>query len=328
MNTRHTMRFFEADQGGSTSLLSSGEAEQTTGSPGNDATAAVGTDASQAATVFATKAASADASSKESSADSSESKVAAATPWIAADGTFTEGWTERLPEDLRDAAPTLGKYKTVTDLAKALHNANGLIGKKTLVPGEKSTPEEISAYRQALGIPEKIEDYDIKPDEIPEGLGWNEDNARRFATLGHRHNIPPAAMKALVSEYGAIRLAEMDIMAQELDHRRQAGIEDLKRTWGDDYTRNLTTAQQAARYAGVNADSAGFSDPEVVKGFVRLASMLSDDKLTAPHGGLPNLNGQAMARDIQTNPQNPLHKKYTDGDPDTVQRVRNMIQQG
>lgn len=251
-----------------------------------------------------------------------------AQPWINPDGAFTEGWTSRLPDDLKDAAPTLGKYKTVADLAKALHNANGLIGKKTLVPNEKSTPEEISAFRQAIGVPEKLEEYDIKPSEIPEGLGWNEDNARKYAELGHKHNIPPAAMKAIVAEYANQRIAEMQIMAQEVDSRRQAGAADLKKTWGDDFDKNLGIAKQAAQIAGANPESFGFGDPEVVKAFVRLASQLSDDKLTAGNAGGTMQGGKTRAQDIMTNKNNPLFEKYQNGDPDTVDMVRRFLKQG
>ena len=297
MKITHMMRFFEADGGGNPTGGTSGGA----GDP---------------------------PSLIASSAPVSTPPAAGDSPWIAPDGSFSEKWTDKLPDDLKDAAPTLGKYKTVTDLAKALHNANGLIGKKTLVPNEKSTPEEISAYRKALGIPETLAEYNIKPDEIPDGLGWNDENAKRFAELGHKHNIPPAAMKAIVAEYAAQRLTEMQVMAQEIDTRKTAGVEDLKKTWGENFDKNLAVAQQAAKIAGVNPESFGFGDPEVVKGFVRLAAQLSDDKLVKGSGGDITQGGPARAKDIQTNPQNPLHAKYRDGDTDTVQMVRNYLQQG
>jgi len=298
MKKTHIMRFFEADGGGN----------PTGGTPGG---------AGDPPSLIAAPA-----------SGTTPPVASGDVPWIGADGAFSEKWTEKLPDDLKEAAPTLGKYKTVTDLAKALHNANALIGKKTLVPNEKSTPEEISVYRKALGIPDDIKEYNIKPDELPEGLSWNDENGKRFMELGYKYNIPPAAMKAIVAEYGAHRLAEMQVMAQEIDSRKTAGVEDLKKTWGENFDKNLTVAQQAAKLAGVNPESFGFGDPEVVKGFVRLAAQLSDDKLVRGAGGDMTQGGAARAKDIQTNPQNPLHAKYKDGDPDTVQMVRNYLQQG
>ena len=169
--------------------------------------------------------------------------------------------------------------------------------------------------------------YDIKPGELPDGLGWNEDNAKRYAELGHKFNIPPAAMKAIVGEYANQRIQEMQAMAKEIDTRRQAGAADLKTTWGENFDKNLSIAKQAAQVAGVNPDSFGFGDPEVVKGFVRLAAQLSDDKLVSGGTGMQQ-GGAARAKDIQQNKANPLNAKYMDGDPDTVQMVRNLLQQG
>lgn len=248
-------------------------------------------------------------------------------PWINPDGAFSDKWTEKLPADL-EGRESLGRFKSVADLAKSYRNLETMVGKKTLVPNEKSTPEEISAFRKALGVPDNLAEYDIKPEKLPEGLEWSEDNGKKFAEIGHKFNVPPAAMKALVAEYCNIKQAEMQAIAQEIESRKQSGVAELKKTWGADFDKNLAVAQSAAKMAGVNPDTFGFGDPEVVKAFVRLASQLSDDKLVPGGAGSVNISGVARAKDIQTNPDNPLHKKYADGDPDVVQMVRGYLQQG
>lgn len=250
----------------------------------------------------------------------------AESPWIGADGAFSDKWTDKLPADL-EGRESLGRFKTVADLAKSYRNMEALVGKKTLVPTDKSTPEEVAAYRKALGIPDKVEDYKIKPDTLPDGVGWNDENGRTFAKIALENNVPPAAMRAIVDEYGKMRIVEMQAMAEEIDARKVAGADSLRKTWGADFDKNLAVAQQAAKLAGVNADSFGFGDPEVVKGFVRLASQLSDDKLVAG-GGTPQSGGKARAMDIMQNKTNPLFEKYQNGDPDTVEMVRAYLQQG
>ena len=248
------------------------------------------------------------------------------SPWIGADGAFADKWTDKLPADM-EGRDSLARFKTVADLAKSYRNMETLVGKKTLIPTEKSTPEEVSAYRKALGIPENVEDYKIKPETLPDGVGWNDENGKTFAKIALENNVPPAAMKKIVAEYGKMRVAEMQAMAEEFDARKVAGADSLRKTWGADFEKNLAVAQQAAKLAGVNAESFGFGDPEVVKGFVRLASQLSDDKLVSG-GGSPQAGGKGRATDIMTNKSNPLYEKYQNGDPDTVEMVRSYLQQG
>ena len=305
MKTKHMMRFFEADGGGNATGGTAGGAGDP---PSLISSPASGTPAASAAGQAPATTGTPDA------------------PWINPDGAFAEKWTEKLPSDL-EGRESLARFKSVADLAKSYRNLETMVGKKTLVPTDKSTPEEVSAFRKAMGVPETLAEYDIKPGELPDGLGWNEDNAKRYAELGHKFNIPPAAMKAIVGEYANQRIQEMQAMAKEIDTRRQAGAADLKTTWGENFEKNLSIAKQAAQVAGVNPDSFGFGDPEVVKGFVRLAAQLSDDKLVSGGTGMQQ-GGAARAKDIQQNKANPLNAKYMDGDPDTVQMVRNLLQQG
>lgn len=98
---------------------------------------------------------------------------AAAKGFTADDGNFQDGWLDRLPPELEGGKITLGKYRTLPDLAKAHINLQELLGKKSTainIPGEGATPEEISGYRKAIGAPEKVEDYKLKPEKLPDGV--------------------------------------------------------------------------------------------------------------------------------------------------------------
>ncbi len=123
------------------------------------------------------------------------------TSYVNPDGTFAEGWANNLPEDSAAYKDTLSKYKSVPDMAKALANANALIGKKLGVPNEKSSPEEVAAFRRSLGVPDTIDEYKFAPDALPEGMTWDDNNVKNYAEIAHKHNIPPSAMKALVTEH-------------------------------------------------------------------------------------------------------------------------------
>lgn len=252
----------------------------------------------------------------------------APSAYVQPDGVLADGWTDRLPDDAVPYKETLAKYRSVPDLAKALANANMLIGKKLGVPNERSTPDEVSAYRKALGVPESLEEYDFTPDQVPDGFAWDKNAMQPFAETAHKHNIPPAAMKELAGLFAQYESSKLDVVQGMFDQQRQEAVATLQKEWGSDFQKNLGVAKAAAKLAGVNANSHGFSDPEVVRGFVRMAQMMSEDKIGRGLASPEMMNGKARATDIMRNPENPWHKRYNEGDAEAVALVTGLLKQG
>ena len=250
------------------------------------------------------------------------------TGYVNPDGTFAEGWANNLPEDSAAYKDTLSKYKSVPDMAKALANANALIGKKLGVPNEKSSPEEVAAFRRSLGVPDSIEEYKFAPDALPEGMTWDDNNVKNYAEIAHKHNIPPSAMKALVTEHAKMEHFKMQGMQAQIEKQHVEAVNTLKKEWGGEFEKNIGLAKQAAKIAGVNANSQGFADPEVVRGFVRLSQMMSEDKVGRSMSGSEFMTGQARAKDIMSNPDNSWHKRYMEGDREAATLVTGLLKQG
>ena len=250
------------------------------------------------------------------------------TGWVNPDGTFGDKWLDALPDDAKDYKDTLAKYKSVPDMAKALANANALIGKKLGVPGEKSSPEEVAAFRKAMGVPEALEEYKFAPDQLPDGMTWSDEFAKPFAEVAHKHNIPPGAMKALANQFAVYERHKFDAIQSTFEKQRGDAINSLKQEWGGDFDAKIGIAKQAAKMAGVDANSHGFSDPEVVRGFVRMAAMMSEDKVGRGMQSADLLTGQARALDIMRNTENSWHKRYAEGDREAVALVTGLLKQG
>ena len=250
------------------------------------------------------------------------------TGYVNPDGTFAEGWANNLPEDSAAYKDTLSKYKSVPDMAKALANANALIGKKLGVPNEKSSPEEVAAFRRSLGVPDSIEEYKFAPDALPEGMTWDDNNVKNYAEIAHKHNIPPSAMKALVTEHAKMEHFKLQGMQAQIEKQHVEAVNTLKKEWGGEFDKNIGLAKQAAKIAGVNANSQGFADPEVVRGFVRLSQMMSEDKVGRSMSGSEFMTGQARAKDIMSNPDNSWHKRYMEGDREAATLVTGLLKQG
>jgi hypothetical protein len=215
----------------------------------------------------------------------------------------------------------------VESMAKGFNGLEQLLGKKAnaiVPPNEKSTPEEISAYRKAIGVPESPEAYNLKPEQLPEGVTWDDNVAKRAAELAHKHNVPAAAMQEFM-KFDMERAALMNqAAAQMIETQLETGRAELQKVWGDKMPEKIELARRAAVTAGVDPTSQGFVDPQVVKAIVNLAEKLSDDKLVA--GDQTGASStRARARDIMTNASNPLYTKYQEGDAEVVDQVRRML---
>ena len=250
------------------------------------------------------------------------------TGWVNPDGTFGDKWLDALPDDAKDYKDTLAKYKSVPDMAKALANANQLIGKKLGVPNEKSSPAEVAAFRRAMGVPDSLEEYKFTPEALPEGMTWNDDMAKPYAEIAHKHGIPPSAMKELVAQHAKTEMFKMEAIQATFEKQRTEAVQTLQKEWGNDFGKNIGLAKQAAKIAGVDANSHGFSDPEVVRGFVRMAQMMSEDKVGRSMGGTEFMTGSARAKDIMSNPENTWHKRYMEGDREAAALVTSLLKQG
>ena len=258
---------------------------------------------------------------------------APATSYIRDDGSFADGWTNQLPEEFAGARDSLAKFKTFPDLVRAYDSANRLVGRKgVLMPTPESSSEEVTAFRKALGVPETADGYAAvaKPQgELPQGLLWNDDIAKSYYEVAHRHNVSAEAMKELTELNMKQREFEMQAQIESVNETKHRGLAHLRQTWGADFDRNIAVAQRAAALAGVDVNSYGWRDPEVVKVVVRMANMMGEDKFVGAGTSLPvgSADLRVRAMDIMRNPANPLHQRYRDGDVDVQSQVRNMLKQ-
>lgn len=216
-------------------------------------------------------------------------------------------------------------------LAKSYAGMREILGRKSqsvLVPNEKSKPEEIAEFRKALGVPETPEDYlgALKPESMPEGVQFDEALAKQAAQLAHKHNIPPAAMK----ELAALQMGQVQSMAQASERMVMAQLdadrELLKTEYGDKYGDTLKIAQRVAITSGTDPNTRGFSDPAMVKFAAWVATVISEDKLVSANA-TPMQAGKERALDVIHNEDNPMHRRYHDGDEDVQRQVRAYFNQ-
>ena len=252
--------------------------------------------------------------------------------WINRDGSFIPDWTQRLPDDVRSEAEGLKKFGNVNDLVRSYVNAERLIGKKGIhIPDEKSTPEQIAEFRKSLDVPDKPEDYAVKPENIPEGLEWNEDLAKQFTEIAHKHNVPKRAMKDLAQKFQDLETmrvrAGWEMAQAESKRRYEEGVRELESAWGPQTPKQIELVQRAAARYGTPVDTPGFSDPNIVKFVAKMAASISEDTFVTPNGAGSSMGPRERALDIIQNPENAEYKAYRSGHKPTQAKVQDLIEE-
>lgn len=211
-------------------------------------------------------------------------------------GSLSEGdWRSVLPPDLQQEK-TLEKFKGVDGLAKSyvelekdasrLRNAKGVI-----VPGENAKPEDVDAFHKAIGRPDTPEDYGFtKPDNLPEGVVWDDERMAAYAKVFHANGIPKAAAHAIIQAHteSVIQEAAADEKAQK--EFLEASTVAIKKEWGKDFEANLAQAEAiieklfGSEFKSLLKSTGLGNHPAVVRGMFKASQMIGEHALSTGDG--------------------------------------------
>ena len=150
-----------------------------------------------------------------------------------------------IPTDLHDrgwAKPFLEKPwspETAGEVFKKLEGAESLLGKKTLIPDDKSDPKDVEAFYSKLGL-EKPEGYDVK------GLGEKPDEvfSKEVQAAAHKGRLTQKQLSDFLGDLGPKVAARQKAVA-EAQAARDAEFEAIvKTTFGADNAKVLARATE------------------------------------------------------------------------------------
>ena len=249
------------------------------------------------------------------------------------EGGFGENWQDNLPSEFDEYKATLANYKDFGALAKSLKDSKAAAMAKNegmiKLPGEDASDEDLAAFRSALGVPEAPEGYEITaPENLPEGVEFDEELAGNFAQVAHGLNLPPAAVQKLV-EWNLEQEHARAVAGQaEMQQLIQGEQDKLKQAFGNNYEKGVTDAKRAAALAGIDPDHPAFGYADIVSAFATLAGKFKEDQLPSSEDVNKAMSPSTVAADIRTNENHPMHAAYWDGThPKHQEVVKYVLQQ-
>jgi hypothetical protein len=245
-------------------------------------------------------------------------------------------WKEAISEEFRND-PNIEKFTEIDALAKSYINATRMIGQdKVAVPNENSTDDQWNEVYAKLGRPESADKYklDAKSDVVP----IDEGAIKQFAENAHKLGLNNKQAQGILEFYknsmeGTAQQSKIDTETAQANAEQQ-----LRQEWGKTFEENVKKAGSVAKAnLGVEVldmqlkDGTRLGDhPDVIKGFAKIADMMSEDKIVSTESESVN-QGKDIEQEISKIMNDRTGPYWNKGHPDhdkIVQQVftlRSMI---
>jgi len=205
---------------------------------------------------------------------------------IGEDGSFEDGWLDKLPDDkFADYKSTLSNMTSLDGMAKALvDNMKAARDKNegmVKVPGENATQDEVAEFRKTLGVPSEASEYGIsRPEGMPED-SWNDEDAKLLGESLIKHGAP----KDLASDLLVLDAKRQERAAQQAKDELILDQQKIKSIYGDKLESKkyqvhslLSDLKTKFGIENLSADHPAMTHPEVFQAFAEIAGVLGGSK--------------------------------------------------
>ena len=238
-------------------------------------------------------------------------------------------WKEAISEEFRND-PNIEKFTEIDALAKSYINATQMIGKdKVAVPNKNSTEDQWNEVYDKLGRPESADKYilNAKSEVVP----IDEGAIKQFAENAHQLGLNNKQAQGILEFYknnmeGLVKQEKITIETSQVQAEQE-----LRQEWGRDFEANIKRAGALAK-ANLNPEILDIplkngirlgDHPEIIKGFAKIANMLSEDKILSTESENLNSNTdlETQIAEIVNNRQGPYWNKTHPDHDKSVQQV-------
>lgn len=206
------------------------------------------------------------------------------------------GDDEKALKQLQRLSSPLEVWKKARSLETRLSS-----GELKPVLGKNATPEQVKEYREAWGIPESPDKYDLGKDFNLDGI--NKDLLGVLFKEAHASNQTPDQVRATLQGWQAIQQTLTENRHSKDVEAQKAGEDALRAEWGAEYRQNVNlihgmldgTAAPGLReriLGGRLADGTPIgSDPDALKWLVSLALIQNPAGVVVPNGNADPMKG-------------------------------------
>jgi len=217
------------------------------------------------------------------------------------EGYWPADWRETVSKDDAKMLGRLGRYASPEAAMQALIAAQNRISAGELKPvlGKNPTADQLKEFREANGIPETPDKYDLGD----MGKTLSKDAVDLLLAEAHATNQTPAQVQASLKAYNSVFAKAMEMRHENDVAAKQASEDALRAEWGPEFRRNLNlvhglldgNASQPLKNQVLGArlpdGTLLGSSPEVLKLLVSLALVQNPSGVVVPGSEANPLQG-------------------------------------
>lgn len=245
------------------------------------------------------------------------------------DGSFAENWHQAFGDEFSAHSETASRFKNPGDLLKSYVH---LRSTGPVYPDSTATPDQVERFRQLANVPSTPEAYNLPiPEQLPEGVSFDNAAAAEFAKIAHQYHVPAPALRALMEKQLSFATAEAEKNRQLMQGSQEEARNSLISEWKSDYTANLSTVrhltERFGEAAGVDEVSvkALANNPAFARIMHQVAQLNREDGVSAP-AGFGDLRSSSERADAIINGKDPQwSERYAHGDPAAYQLVSKLL---
>lgn len=204
-------------------------------------------------------------------------------------------WYGELPETLKPHETFYSQFKDRDSFLKSAADTKAALSKRmeglVRIPGAGSSPDDIAAFRTAMGIPDSPDGYEIAAPQLPEGIDWDPAALEPFKALAHAEGVPSATLSKLVELQAKIESESFVAQQAEIQAAEQA----LANEWGDSYDYRIDDIQSRV------GDALDLSKPFLSRADVlRALDLFAEDyrQDSTGQGRAPTQTGMSLEEEI------------------------------
>ena len=244
--------------------------------------------------------------------------------------TVAKSWKDTISEEFRND-PNIAKFTEIDALAKSYINATRMIGSdKVVIPNQNSTEDQWNEVYSKLGRPESPDKYkfDVKSEVIP----FDDNAIKQYADNVHKLGLNNKQAQGILEFYKNSMEQSAKQSQIDMETAREQSQQQLRQEWGRSYDDNLKKASAVAK-ANLNPqildmqlkDGSRLGDnPEIIKGFAKIANLLSEDSMVSTESESVN-QGKDLETEISRITNDKSNPYWNKSHPDHTKMVQQVL---
>lgn len=159
---------------------------------------------------------------------------------------LASAWRDGIED--KDARAYADKFASPADLTTNAMDLRKKLSNAVVRPGKDAKPEEVAAFRKAMGVPDTADKYDLAP---ANGLAVNDEFKKTMSSVFLEAGISVDQAKALNGAWNSFLVAQQEQTTAARKTALTAAEARLKKEWpGEEYAQNVNFAKGAAKAFG------------------------------------------------------------------------------